>query len=337
MTGLRCLRHGVLGASVYDALTCLALILVCCLAPRAAFTVEPVCDISQSAALTDNAMLWRLEKQGHANHYLLGTLHVDGPWVELMLEDLSFVFDRTERLFLELDMDGLTQLELAQHMLLPEPHSLPDFFTSTEYETLRRLLYGRLDHKRLIAMKPWVAFAELYSVRANGDRTMDELLSDQYRQDRKSVKGLETVSRQLSVFDTLTFEQQAALVKRALRLYEQHAESLRARLFKYYKRGDLKSLWALQTDFVHEMGELFEPLHHGTLAGRNHDMVKTFLSFPRLSSSLIAVGALHLPGTEGLVCLFEQRGYRLIPFPMDKQGGFRDRVVPRPGMGVRSP
>lgn len=281
-----------------------------------------MCDATQPASIRQNAMLWQLSKAGQPNHFLLGTLHVDGPWVELMLEDLDFIISKAEHLFLELEMNGLTQLELAEHMLLPQPHSLTDYFTAAEYQTLKSLLFDRIDHKRLVALKPWVAFAELYSFKSESKRTMDELLADYFYRDNKPVEGLETVERQLSVFDKLTYKEQASLVKRALLLYEKQSEALHSRLFEHYKRGNLQDLWQLQEEFAQQMGAVFEPLHEATLGGRNLDMLKRFEQQRKDVSSLIAVGALHLPGAQGLICLFEQAGYQLKPFPMDPRGGF---------------
>lgn len=292
------------------------------LAKSSSASAQMMCDAAQPASIRNNAILWRLSKIGQPDHYLLGTLHVDGPWVELMLEDLAFMISRVEHLFLELEMDGLTQLEMAEYMLLPRPHSLTDFFTEAEYKSLRSLLFGRIDPKRLQAMKPWVAFTELYSLKTESNRTMDELLANFFREDGKPVEGLETIHRQLSVFDALSLTQQASLVKRALALYEKQREGLQSRLFKHYKSGDLQNLWQLQAEFADQMGPVFEPLHEATLGGRNVDMIKRFESMRPNVSSLVAVGALHLPGERGLICLFEQAGYRLTPFPMDPLGGF---------------
>lgn len=326
---------GAVPRAACKLLAAFILVVVCfsLLFTSVAAQAEQMCDAAEPGSLRQNAMLWRLSKSGQPDHYLLGTLHVDGAWVELMLEDLVFIVDRTEHLFLELEMDGLTQLELAEHMLLPKPHNLTDYFTEAEFNTLKRLLYGRIDPKRLVAMKPWVAFAELYSLKSETKRTMDELLADYYYGDDKPVEGLETVARQLSVFDKLTYDQQAILVKRALALHQKQSEGLQANLFEHYKRGDLRNLWLLQEDFAQQMGEVFKPLHEATLAGRNHDMIKRFFMRRGDVPSLIAVGALHLPGEQGLICLFEQAGYQLTPYPMDPLGGFTD---PRKGASSAS-
>ena len=302
--------------------------------PEVFASAQKVCDNTALGNIRQNAILWRLLKAGEAEHYLLGTLHVDGPWVEQMLEDLAFVQERTGQVFLELEMGSLTQLALAEYMVLPHPHTLPDFFSPSEYAVLKRLLWGRIEPRRLVAMKPWVAFAELYAIQSESDETMDALLAQYYTGDKKPVAGLETVARQLSVFDELTYEQQASLVKRALVLHEQQSQGFQERLFLHYKRGDLKNLWRLQAEFAESMGNIFALLHEATLAGRNEDMVIRFLAQKGDVSSLIAVGALHLPGPKGLVCLFEQQGYELVPVPVDPQGGF-ERNMPDPSLRGR--
>ena len=63
--------------------------------------------------------------------------------------------------------------------------------------------------------------------------------------------------------------------------------------------------------------------HQGIVA-RNERMVQTVLPYLSEDSVFIAVGALHLPGEDGLVSLLRSRGYRLtplaLPFLSSEQG-----------------
>ena len=157
----------------------------------------------------------------------------------------------------------------------------------------------------------------MYSARADAEQTMDMLIAREYRQAKKPVNGLESITRQLSVFDALSYLEQAELVRRALAIYHKQSRTLNQRLFRYYRRGDLISLWVLQEQFAQEMGSIFTPLSQATLGGRNHDMIERILKQTPQASQLIAVGALHLPGQDGLLCLLEVQGYRLRPVALD--------------------
>ncbi|MEJ2681208.1 MAG: TraB/GumN family protein, partial [Gammaproteobacteria bacterium] len=229
------------------------------------------------------------------------------------IEDMQPVFESTQSLLVELEMDALTQLDLAQSMLLPDPYRLTDFFSEAEFQQIVRLMRGRIEGARLKVVKPWVVFVQLYSARSDAEQTMDMLIAHNYHQLKKPVKGLESVSRQLSVFDALSYQQQAALVRRALEIYQVQSATLNQRLFQYYRRGDLINLWVLQEQFVEDMGPIFVPLNQATLGGRNRDMLERIMTSTPRAAQLIAVGALHLPGSDGLLCLLEGKGYRVRP------------------------
>jgi uncharacterized protein YbaP (TraB family) len=48
---------------------------------------------------------------------------------------------------------------------------------------------------------------------------------------------------------------------------------------------------------------------------RNHRMLESLLAWLDEGTVFVAVGALHLPGQDGLVTLLRQRGFELQPLP----------------------
>ncbi|MEJ2670270.1 MAG: TraB/GumN family protein, partial [Gammaproteobacteria bacterium] len=233
---------------------CVACVVLIALAVSASpCLMAAVCDTAMPGSIRNNSLLWQIQRAGEPVSYLFGTLHVEGPWVELLIEDMQPVFESTQSLLVELEMDALTQLDLAQSMLLPDPYRLTDFFSEAEFQQIVRLMRGRIEGARLKVVKPWVVFVQLYSARSDAEQTMDMLIAHNYHQLKKPVKGLESVSRQLSVFDALSYQQQAALVRRALEIYQVQSATLNQRLFQYYRRGDLINLWVLQEQFVEDM------------------------------------------------------------------------------------
>ena len=48
---------------------------------------------------------------------------------------------------------------------------------------------------------------------------------------------------------------------------------------------------------------------------RNHRMLVSLLEAMRSGTVFTAIGALHLPGEQGLISLLRKKGYRLRPMP----------------------
>jgi uncharacterized protein len=55
------------------------------------------------------------------------------------------------------------------------------------------------------------------------------------------------------------------------------------------------------------------------LFARNLSWLQTLLTLFREQSTFVAVGALHLPGEEGLISLLRQHGYNVRPIPLKNQ------------------
>ena len=84
-----------------------------------------------------------------------------------------------------------------------------------------------------------------------------------------------------------------------------HAELLAA-----YKQRDLGGLMTLnETSMKTGDQRLAEEFQQNLIVDRNHRMVERMREYLQQGSAFVAVGALHLPGEEGLLNLLEQQGY----------------------------
>lgn len=128
----------------------------------------------------------------------------------------------------------------------------------------------------------------------------------------KPTYGLETMDEQLQVFDGLPIQDQVQLLREALKYQSHNAEQM-DQLMKAYLNRDLAALAAVSDQYQSRAGSAYDKLMDRLLAKRNHRMLERMQ--PRLieGSAFIAVGALHLPGREGLLTLLENNGYRVSP------------------------
>jgi hypothetical protein len=129
------------------------------------------------------------------------------------------------------------------------------------------------------------------------------------RQAGKQVHGLETIAEQLEVFEGLPLDDQVALLRDAV---EQFAgiDALHAELLAAYKRQDLAAMMAIN-EAAMQIGDrrLAEKFQRRLIVDRNHRMAERLEPYLKQGGAFVAVGALHLPGEQGLVRLLEERGY----------------------------
>jgi uncharacterized protein YbaP (TraB family) len=142
---------------------------------------------------------------------------------------------------------------------------------------------------------------------------LDKQLYDRALADGKQFQPLEKPDEQLSVFTSLTLDEQKSLLRHVLdeyrtypRMYEQLTEAYLARdldtLADISFGNPISDDPALQEKFMQQM-----------LTRRNHRMVERMEPHFKRGKVFVAVGALHLVGDEGLIALLRKRGYSVTP------------------------
>jgi len=130
------------------------------------------------------------------------------------------------------------------------------------------------------------------------------------------VVGLETLEEQLSFLENMPMPMQLELLDQAIseadRVVEVHLQMVDA-----YLRNNLPALQALSDEQLREVGEdaknYFIELG---IHARNHRMADSLLNLLGQNTVFAAVGALHLPGEQGLINLLRGHGFVLSPLPL---------------------
>ena len=75
-------------------------------------------------------------------------------------------------------------------------------------------------------------------------------------------------------------------------------------MLKYYAKGDLEKLQTIAMET--EMSSDFEA---NFITIRNHHMADRMVPLMNEQSTFVAIGALHLPGEEGVIKLLREKGF----------------------------
>ena len=257
-------------------------------------------------------LLWKIERDGVKPSFLLGTMHSEDERVLKIPPEVQRVFDGSSSFTMEVVLDTQAIMETAQAMVFNDSGDLKTVLGSALYNKIVPLMaqHGVPDMV-LSTFKPWAVFLTLSMPPGRTGVFLDAALHDAAVAQKKAVHGLETVQEQLGIFDRLTVAEQAQLVGDAVK----HAGELKAvfeEMINVYLRRDLAGLQALNEKYTtSDDAKLEQKLMAELIDARNLRMLERMAPRLKEGKAFIAVGALHLPGDQGLLRLLEKQGYRV--------------------------
>lgn len=260
----------------------------------------------------DAGLLWKIESAGAVPSYLFGTMHSDDPRVVKLPPAVQQAFDRAGSVTLEVELDAQALVSLSSALLLDNGSNLESLVGDDLYRRSVQALGAQGVPDVLVAgMKPWAVAVTLMTPPNQGGEVLDQFLYRQAKNSGKKVSGLETVAEQLALFDELSLDVQIALLKDTLDNLSDIPRML-ADLQAAYLDRDLKRLVAINESAMQESDpEMARDFNRKVIIDRNHRMAERMKSRLDAGNQFIAVGALHLPGSEGLLTLLSGQGYRV--------------------------
>jgi len=270
--------------------------------------------LALAAPASAEALLWRVEGEGGAVSHLFGTMHSDDPRVARLPAPVVDALAGSRLVLLELDL-GAPEVALAPlAMILPPGQSLPRLLDEGLYRRALAAMQARgYPTEAVDRMRPWAVAITLAVPPPRSGQFLDLVLYQQATGRGIAVRGLETLSEQLAIFDRLSLDEQRALLRLSLDEYGQEAEAFEA-MHRAYLARDLEVLANLSREAFAQLppglGARFED---ALLTQRNRRMAERAEPALRAGGAFVAVGALHLAGEDGLVARLKARGYRLTP------------------------
>ncbi len=288
-------------------------------------------EVMKEAAAVPNgeAIFWKVEKDGTPPSFLLGTAHVTDPRVVTLRPDIEAHIKSASTIALELaelrsaQEMAVATLKHAALLVLPPGQTLWDLIPDADEPAIRNHPNLPNGSGGIYGYQPWIV-AGMISIplcesrrKIDGLPTLDEVIGARSVTLHIPLIGLETVEEQLSVFAKLPLELQVKYLvavakvgpeinnyfETLIRLYERRQITVYMPFAKRAENQANPEDEAAMMAFVEEQ----------VVRTRNHRMAERAARLFAKGGAFVAVGALHLPGAEGLVELLRRQGYRVSP------------------------
>lgn len=264
-------------------------------------------------ATDDNTLLWEISGNGIKTSYLYGTFHL------MCNNDINFsnnmkaAVKAADEVYFELDLDDASStLGAMLFMNMKEGKILKDLYTPEEYERLSNFFNDSLGTpiSLMQRMKPLFLQSLLYPkmMPCKNLSGVDMEILKIAKAEKKEIKGLENIQFQASVFDSIPYTEQAAMLLKSIdSLAKDEIEF--DKMLASYKAQNLSKLESSVTDNEFGSEENLDLM----LYSRNRNWVAQLKDILPKKSIFMAVGAGHLPGNNGVIDLLRKAGFTLRP------------------------
>lgn len=271
---------------------------------------------------------FRLTGGARSPSYVFGTLHLADPRVTNFAPHVREALAGAKIVALEtVDFgDGLHKAlvkdreALTAALLAPADRRADRLLAPEDYALLEKLFERRGLRPAEVGKFKAVVLALLLDLppcairRPRTRPYADELIAIRAKAIGTRVVGLEKLSEQLSILDDLSRETERDLLLATLR-QDAHAEDIVETTITRYRAGDIGGLLAWMRSpepFPGKDAAQTPPAFLDRLVtARNRRMRDRALPLLEQGGAFIAVGAVHLPGEDGLLRLLEDKGFKV--------------------------
>jgi len=290
---------------------------------------ETYAKIMAQAAATENSgpLLWKIERAGRPTSYLFGTVHLTDERVTKLSPAVEQALSQSKTVALEVSdiSEKATATVIAQSaplVMFTDGRRLDGLLSGTEYDTVKRIISRSGMPSDLAALfKPWivtmimsVSDCERTSIQ-QGARVLDMKIAEVGKARGLQVVGLETIPEQLQALAAVPEPQQLDMLRANLKFADRTNDMMET-LVQLYLERKISAALPFQIAIAKQVGignEAFAGFQEKLLTERNIKMRTTAEPLLEQGGVFIAIGALHLPGKQGLVALLRQAGYTVTP------------------------
>lgn len=272
-------------------------------------------------------LLFRIERDGLDASHLFGTMHLSDPRVLDLAPAVETAFADADRLVVE-TLDIADEAKMAGQLLMradltqiPPGRELSDFVPEDRRADLEAALEENGTPLATVrTLQPWFVAVSLampaceIARQAEGARVLDLHLLDRAEAEGMALSGLETGPEQLEALASLPLDLQGENLMATLDIADRLPDVFET-MIELYAEGRI-ALIGSAIEAVAPAGtdeasaaEIYAAFEERVVTARNHTMAERLEPILSEGGAFVAIGALHLPGEEGVVELLSQDGW----------------------------
>jgi uncharacterized protein YbaP (TraB family) len=271
--------------------------------------------VSFSVSAQYHSLGWRISGNGLKQpSYIYGTMHVSDKRVFNFGAKVTKAFEGSKAYAMELDPEKAMSPSVLTSMMMTDGNTIKKLISDSDYRFADSLikistgfslvLFDKMEPILVSALLEESSMGMSISDTSNMSDEMDLYFYKKAKKQKKKLIGIETVDEQIGALHSLTYAEQAKQLSETIAEMKKPADSGEGDLLKYYVSQDLDSLLALSDE-----SQMPAKFYKALVTDRNVKMADRIDGFIKKESTFIAVGALHLPGTDGVVALLRKKGY----------------------------
>jgi uncharacterized protein YbaP (TraB family) len=276
--------------------------------------------VAQEKNKEAKTLLWEISGNGlQKPSYLFGTIHMICSEDAVLSDSLRTAIHNSDVVYFEVDMDNLFEmLGVVRKMKMRNDTTLADLLTKEDYAKVKKYFEDKgslLPFSTLETYKPLLAASMLMEAGSgcSSPQAMEEVILKEAKGYGKNVKGLETMAYQLSIFDTIPYQMQALQLVKYVDEADKGENDTKEyeKLLQAYREQDLTKL----EEFTKSTDMGISGFADILLYNRNRNWVEKLKDILPDKSVIVAVGAGHLPGENGVINLLRKAGFTVKPVP----------------------
>jgi hypothetical protein len=260
-------------------------------------------------ACAQKSLLWKIERKGYQPAYLFGTIHIF-PQEKFMISDkVKRSFDDSEMLVMELAMEPGFEMQMMQQAGMKEGVTLDDLLAPAELKKLDSALAASGMSRMIFnTWKPLLITSLFYNQYMDGGVASFELAFQKMALEvEMEIQGLETVERQMEVFESIPYADQAKDMMEMISRSDFY-RALFSEMVASYQSEDIDKMLELSTREMDDLREI-----ELFLDTRNAEWIPKMMEMMKDKRVFFAVGAGHLGGENGLIALLKKAGCKVTP------------------------
>jgi uncharacterized protein len=272
-----------------------------------------------SNARLSKSLLWKIEAPGASKpSYLFGTMHIIDADQYFLPKGTLTAIDACKKMVFEIDskeMEDVSSLMgMMNKLMMKDNKTIKDLVSDDDYQLVeqhfKKLGIPLFFFERMQPLLLSMFADESMSPTMMQDGTMKSYemeFSELAKEKKMLTGGLESMELQVSIIDSIPYQDQAALLIDAIKSSGKEEDSSMQKMSQSYTTQDVDALAA----YIDSETQGNQDFSQKLLVNRNKQWIKPIIDMSVAMPTFFAVGAGHLGGPQGVIRLLQARGIKV--------------------------